>query len=750
MNRLGPTLFLRDWLYFAGGSLPQIASVFTLFGLGAAITAGSIKGYDQYPAIKKAMDIIDRNRDRAPDPSKLRTELAGICRYLHSVDIDFGRDGAVEVSDKKITVPKSILRHDIKYVIKVLLLAALRQLMNGISGEEVIKKRDDIAAAMLSEEELAEEDALRILNDKPAVRIAPSETRGPVLDRDLIGQLIIYSEENNGHMENSWNLYVNRLRYALESDKPGKLAEFLAKLINAYAACKGGDNPTEADTKAAVKNLARALFGYANAQKADPASINRKKEAIYGAAWEIREEMIYAKIREFKPKKLFTDSLDEVGLRLKPAVPGKTAGQNLKKMLILLIVSAIPSMMGADWLGHDGSGLSMLPWIIYAGIGALAMVRIWKTDNANKKGFVIGLPEDISDIQEIAIRQAIGNRAKIIKTKDAGTFATLLRDKGLRIKGVFVDSSALQNKITPEDIIAVMLATTYDCIISMSDIDGRTRFAIAALIKELLPEIENMGGAEIFASVQEKLKTDPDFGRKIDTLRDLVKKHTEALSASTLYNDRSIIRTSLPVTMNASVVITEENALNNPTFAKGIEDVLNANSNVTFLYGRDMNEEQSGRFIRELGLKPEHAGKINRLTKIRPDGTMKNLGEIEDEIGSNMPAGFSLDNSAIAIAPGELREMGGKTARMKVLELKEIDMNGRKVLLSMNTERVAYRIALRDKSPEVSMSLDKELPGLFYDSKTKRYTYLPPVIPLNISEEAETFRHAMLLLSSAA
>jgi hypothetical protein len=48
------------------------------------------------------------------------------------------------------------------------------------------------------------------------------------------------------------------------------------------------------------------------------------------------------------------------------------------------------------------------------------------------------------------------------------------------------------------------------------------------------------------------------------------------------------------------------------------------------------------------------------------------------------------------------------------------------------------------------MSLDKELPGLFYDSNTKRYTYLPPVIPINLSEEAETFRNAMLLLSSAA
>jgi len=270
------------------------------------------------------------------------------------------------------------------------------------------------------------------------------------------------------------------------------------------------------------------------------------------------------------------------------------------------------------------------------------------------------------------------------------------------------------------------------------------------LINELLPGIKSMGGAEIFAFVQERLKTDPAFRGKIGELRDSVRKHTEALNASPLYNDTGMIKAVLPAVRNGSVIITEESALNNPVFAKGVEDVLNAKGRVSFLYGRDMNEIQSRRFLIESGLAPELVNKIGLITKIKPDGTMKRLEEIEYEAGSNMPKGFSLDNAAIAIAPSELRQMGGNTAMMKVLELKEISMGGMKVLLSINTERVAYRIALRGKAPEGSVSLDNELPGLSYDSNTKRYIYLPPMVPINLGLEAEAFRHAMLLLSSAA
>jgi len=98
----------------------------------------------------------------------------------------------------------------------------------------------------------------------------------------------------------------------------------------------------------------------------------------------------------------------------------------------------------------------------------------------------------------------------------------------------------------------------------------------------------------------------------------------------------------------------------------------------------------------------------------------------------------------IITAPGEIE---GQSKSMKVLEIKEVIISGRKVLLTMNTEKAMYRIL---QLLDSSVAIDKILPGVSYDPNTRRFTYLPPMIPLNVGEEVETFRTAMFLLSRAA
>lgn len=183
--------------------------------------------------------------------------------------------------------------------------------------------------------------------------------------------------------------------------------------------------------------------------------------------------------------------------------------------------------------------------------------------------------------------------------------------------------------------------------------------------------------------------------------------------------------------------------MNNPAFAGGVEDILAAGGRASFVYGKTLTKERAEKFLAESGLSAEEVKKIGLIEKTR-DGKLDSL---EKEIEACLPDGYSINHTAIVIAPGELE---GVTSKAKVLELKAIEIRNKKVVLALNAERVAYRIALRNGVPSESMALDNEIHGLYYDAAARRFLYLPPMVPQNIVEEAETFRQAMLLLSSAA
>jgi len=200
---------------------------------------------------------------------------------------------------------------------------------------------------------------------------------------------------------------------------------------------------------------------------------------------------------------------------------------------------------------------------------------------------------------------------------------------------------------------------------------------------------------------------------------------------------------AVPAKESGGVVIPEYAALRNPSFAEGVADIIDAGGVVSFLYGSELkNDEQVCRFLAESGCRPEYREKI-RLIKRTADMTLESL---EEQVAASLPSGIKIENVTVMVTPGGF---AGNAKNMKVLQLQEVVIGSKKVLLALNAERVAYRVALMGKVPEGSIAIEG-IQGLYYNANTKRFTYLPSIVPENIGEEVETYRTAILLLSSAA
>ena len=76
----------------------------------------------------------------------------------------------------------------------------------------------------------------------------------------------------------------------------------------------------------------------------------------------------------------------------------------------------------------------------------------------------------------------------------------------------------------------------------------------------------------------------------------------------------------------------------------------------------------------------------------------------------------------------------------KFLEIQEVEMNGVKVLVTINSCQIL-----------LNMVLGKELPpGVLRDEKMGIFKYLPPALPVDYGKEIETYRKAIEAIQSAA
>ena len=355
--------------------------------------------------------------------------------------------------------------------------------------------------------------------------------------------------------------------------------------------------------------------------------------------------------------------------------------------------------------------------------------------------------ESITKERKKTVEAILGAEADVRTVDDEGSLGLVAGDG--KATCVFIAKDIDVKLIKAADICAIKLANDYEGIFTMSAMDEDARLEIARLIEKLVPEIKDMEPAEIFAFVQNKLQTDPEFGRQLNRVRELVTAHITKLNGYSLYNNPAICKEGIATEKRVGVAITEEVALNNPTLAKEVEDVIEAGGDVSFVYGGTLTESHAEKILAEARCTPENIAKVRLVSKYK-DGNKLTLKELEAEITKGLPQGITIDNVGLVTAPGEYAAED-KPESMHVLQVEKKAIKGRQVLLTMNTAKVMFRILkLMSKGGEMTIAADAEIPGLSYDSETKRFTYLPPMIPVNAGEEVETYRSAMLLLSSAA
>ena len=290
----------------------------------------------------------------------------------------------------------------------------------------------------------------------------------------------------------------------------------------------------------------------------------------------------------------------------------------------------------------------------------------------------------------------------------------------------------------------IELIAKYRIILTMNKIDPSIRGRIAEIIKDLLgKDILSKNAAEIFARAQAKVKENPaGLTGKLKELKGLVLRQSAQLAQMTNYSEPSLVPGTI-TDKKAAIVTTERVAVNDPTLARDLKrseslDVVNV-----FIYGEIFKtEDQVKESLRASG----YEGDLDAIVYV--NGTGLSYEKIMDQVDAATRR-YKVVDRGIRIAKGEFKNID--TWQGKVLEVQDATINGKNVLLTMNTYEALLNIVKSNGTEdEIAAALEVRLPGIAYDATRKIFTYLPKTLPINYGEEIETYRAAILVLSAAA
>ncbi|MDD5423399.1 MAG: sigma factor-like helix-turn-helix DNA-binding protein, partial [Candidatus Omnitrophica bacterium] len=353
--------------------------------------------------------------------------------------------------------------------------------------------------------------------------------------------------------------------------------------------------------------------------------------------------------------------------------------------------------------------------------------------------FLVGIPASASPEVVEAVKASLGTRVTVVRLNDDEINA-------------FTESEPMPGEVSmllgsdiTADMVRANLKRDANELLLLQRSDSTTRQEIVDAIIAMLPDIMSMDAANIFASAQEMAKRLPDLAQRMNNLRTLVDRRGNELSNIRLYNDTSmydIPSSKKEVTMSA----TERIALSDPFLAQNMEKSRAPGAKAVIIYGDDFKDpDKIQAFARASGCDIDNIAFVNKYDR---RGRAKSFEDLIAEISSI--TGVRPDNIGIRAAEGEIQ---GSVETGKLLEVKEININGVPTLLTLNSCQTLYRILkLMDRLPEESMALDGIIgtPGAYYDRKTGRITYMPPIVPIDWGIEQETIRNAVLLLSTSA
>ena len=348
-------------------------------------------------------------------------------------------------------------------------------------------------------------------------------------------------------------------------------------------------------------------------------------------------------------------------------------------------------------------------------------------------------PSDVEKVKARVVSASLGGIVEdVVPAENAEALG--LASKGQGLIGVFIDRNIPIDSISDgrlrNDLAEIGLTKGYNGILRMTNISPDLREEIAAAIKAILPKIQSMNAAEIFAAVHEALISGHVSIEQLQALADKVSRRRSEILP--VYNSMPMAESHKATDKNVAVASTVEVAMSDPAFAQNVRDGLVVGSTSCIIYNERFEVAKIQNFMKACGLTE---GEMSTVKLVDSRG-LTNDALVQKIAGET---GVRTDNVFVRVAPGEIK---GIPTIGKFMEIQKAVVNDRKVLLTMNTYQVALRI-LRQWDGTLS-GLKDIIPGAKYDDKRNIFIYLPPTLPIDYGKEIETYRSAMLLVSSAA
>ena len=328
--------------------------------------------------------------------------------------------------------------------------------------------------------------------------------------------------------------------------------------------------------------------------------------------------------------------------------------------------------------------------------------------------------------------------------EQAKAVSAIANKKGL--SGIFIDNTinlaSMKAEEFAREIAVIKLADDYGIIFTMQNVNNEIRKQIADLIKEILGrDIKNMDAARIFAQAAEKANL-PENREAMARLADLAARQREEMTRISGYTEARLAK-GAEESKKVAIATTEREAIQDPTLARDMERGEALNVVNVFVYGQIYNTPgQAKAFLRASG----YRGNPDSIVYVDKAG--KSYESVMRDIYSETRKSGVVE-IGIRSASGEFKDIDPMLGKM--LEVQELTIDGRKILLTMNTYEALLNIVKSNGTNEdISVALKDKLPGIVYDATRKVFIYLPRTLPINYGEEIETYRNAILLLSSAA
>ncbi|MDD3906313.1 MAG: HEAT repeat domain-containing protein [Candidatus Omnitrophica bacterium] len=356
----------------------------------------------------------------------------------------------------------------------------------------------------------------------------------------------------------------------------------------------------------------------------------------------------------------------------------------------------------------------------------------------------VGIPPSAITARKAAIETILssaGGKYEVVTVDNIAVFADESADRGTA--RIFIDND-ISGEAIKEHILLAKLATNYSGVLATANIDRALVKEITDLIKDILgDDAMSLNAAEIFLRVGEAVK-DSVKKEKIARLAGLVALQQNAVAGQSQYTQDELYKgMNAPHIINKSVIhsTTEEVAVQDRSYGRNLNKTESLGVTNVFIHGDIFKDEaQAKRFLVESG----YNGNFDNIRFVSKTG--KTYEEIIKEVKSKAPNAV---NIGIRTAKGEFKDIDSSLA--VTLEIQPITINGRNILMTMDTYEVLLKILkLTEGAPIESVALDSILPGVIFDSRTGMFRYLPKTLPINYGEELETYRAAILVLAAAA